>query len=40
MDLAYEVDLWGRVRRSFESAKAQAEASAHDVAMVQLVVQT
>jgi outer membrane protein, multidrug efflux system len=40
IDLTYEVDLWGRVRRSFESAKAQAQASAYDVAVVQLVVQT
>jgi len=40
IDLAYEVDLWGRVRRSFESAKGQAQASAYDVAVVQLGVQT
>src|SRR5437016_48498 len=40
IDLTYEVDLWGRVRRSFEAAKAQAQASAYDVAVVQLVVQT
>lgn len=26
LDLSYEVDLWGRVRRSFESAQAQAHA--------------
>jgi len=30
LDLSYEVDLWGRVRRSFESARAQAQASAAD----------
>lgn len=30
LDLSYEVDLWGRVRRSFESARAAAEASAAD----------
>jgi multidrug efflux pump len=29
-DLGYEVDLWGRVRRNFESARAQAEASLAD----------
>jgi multidrug efflux system outer membrane protein len=28
LDLSYEVDLWGRVRRSFESARADAAASA------------
>ena len=27
LDLSYEVDLWGKVRRSFESAHAQAEAT-------------
>ena len=30
LDLSYEVDLWGRVRRSFESARAQAEESVAD----------
>ena len=30
LDLSYEVDLWGRVRRSFESRRAQAQASAAD----------
>jgi multidrug efflux system outer membrane protein len=28
LDLSYEIDLWGRVRRSFEGARAEAEASA------------
>jgi multidrug efflux system outer membrane protein len=28
LDLSYEVDLWGRVRRGFESARAEADASA------------
>jgi outer membrane protein, multidrug efflux system len=28
LDLSYEVDLWGRVRRGFESARADAQASA------------
>jgi len=27
LDLSYEIDLWGRVRRSFESARADAAAS-------------
>ncbi|MBI2949695.1 MAG: efflux transporter outer membrane subunit [Verrucomicrobia bacterium] len=27
LDLSYEIDLWGRVRRGFESAKADAQAS-------------
>ena len=30
LDLSYEVDLWGRVRRSLESAQAQGEASVAD----------
>jgi len=30
LDLSYEVDLWGRVRRSFESARAEAQASVAD----------
>jgi multidrug efflux pump len=30
LDLSYEVDLWGRVRRSFESARADAQASLAD----------
>ena len=30
LDLSYEVDLWGRVRRSLESAQAQAQASVAD----------
>lgn len=28
LDLSYEIDLWGRVRRSFRSAREQAQASA------------
>src|SRR5207248_5948055 len=27
LDLSYEIDLWGRVRRGFESARADAQAS-------------
>lgn len=30
LDLSYEVDLWGRVRRSFESSRAVAQASDAD----------
>jgi len=39
-DLTYEIDVWGRVRRSFESARAQAAASADDMAVVALTVAT
>jgi multidrug efflux system outer membrane protein len=27
LDLSYEIDLWGRVRRGFESARADAQGS-------------
>jgi multidrug efflux system outer membrane protein len=40
LDLGYEVDLWGRVRRSVESARAQAEASGDDLEAVKLAIQT
>ncbi len=40
LDLTYEIDVWGRVRRSFESAQAQATASVDDVAAVGLTVAT
>jgi multidrug efflux system outer membrane protein len=39
LDLGYEIDLWGRVRRSIESARAQAEASADDLEAVKLAIQ-
>jgi multidrug efflux system outer membrane protein len=39
VDLGYEVDLWGRVRRSVESARAQAQASADDLEAVKLAIQ-
>lgn len=38
-DLSYEIDLWGRVRRTVESATAQKEASADDVESVRLAIQ-
>ncbi len=38
-DLSYEVDLWGRVRRTIESAKAQVQAAADDIESVRLAIQ-
>ena len=40
IDLTYEIDVWGRVRRSFESARAQAKASEDDVGVIRLIVET
>ncbi len=40
LDLTYEIDVWGRVRRSFESAEAQATASVDDLAVVGLTIET
>ena len=39
LDLSYEVDLWGRVRRSFESARADAQASLASYYGVMLTLQ-
>jgi outer membrane protein, multidrug efflux system len=39
-DLTWELDVWGRVRRSFESSRAQAAATASDAGLVQLTVET
>jgi multidrug efflux system outer membrane protein len=39
-DLSYEIDVWGRVRRSVESSNAQAAASADDLAVVRLTITT
>src|SRR6185369_4257007 len=39
LSLGYEVDLWGRVRRSIESARAQAQASADDLETINLMIQ-
>jgi multidrug efflux system outer membrane protein len=36
LDLSYEIDVWGRVRRSFESAQNEAQASLADYATVLL----
>src|SRR5438552_15642139 len=40
LDLSYEIDVWGRVRRSLESARATAAATANDVGVVRLTVET
>ena len=39
LDLSWELDLWGRVRRGVESSQATAEASAADLAAVTLSIQ-
>ncbi len=39
LDLSYEVDLWGRVRRGFQSARASAQASLADFYNVLLTLQ-
>jgi NodT family efflux transporter outer membrane factor (OMF) lipoprotein len=36
VDISYEPDVWGQVRRTVESARAQAQASAADLATVNL----
>jgi multidrug efflux pump len=40
LDLSYEVDLWGRVRRGFESARADAQASLANFYNVLLTLQS
>lgn len=40
LDLSYEVDLWGRVRRAFEGARAEAQASAADLHNALLSIQS
>ena len=39
LDLSYEMDLWGRVRRSFQSARADAQASLADYYNVLLTLE-
>src|SRR2546427_11269929 len=38
LDLTYEVDVWGRVRRSYEAAREEAQASAADYQTVLLTL--
>jgi len=38
-DFSYEIDIWGRVKRSVEAATAQAQASADDVESIKLSLQ-
>jgi len=40
LDLNYEIDLWGRVRRSINAAKEETQASAADLATAKLALQT
>jgi multidrug efflux system outer membrane protein len=40
LDLTYELDVWGRVRRSVQAAKAQEIATIDDAAVIRLSVQT
>jgi NodT family efflux transporter outer membrane factor (OMF) lipoprotein len=39
VDVSYEADLWGRVRRTVEARRAEAQAAAGDVASVRLSLQ-
>jgi NodT family efflux transporter outer membrane factor (OMF) lipoprotein len=39
IDASWEIDLWGRIRRSVTAAREQAQASAADMAAVQLSLQ-
>ena len=40
LDLSYEVDLWGRVRRQYEAARARTQASINDFGFVRLTLTT
>jgi multidrug efflux system outer membrane protein len=40
INLSYELDVWGRVRRSIESARAQTTATAADLGVVLLTIET
>lgn len=39
LNLSYEIDLWGRVRRSVENAREQMQASADDIETIKLGIQ-
>jgi outer membrane protein TolC len=39
VDLSWEIDLWGRIRRSVTAAREQAQASAADMAASRLSLQ-
>ena len=39
LDLTYEVDLWGRVRRTVESSRSQEQASADDLENIKLGIE-
>ncbi len=39
LDMSYEIDLWGRVRRSFRAAREQAQATAADYRTILLSLQ-
>lgn len=38
LDLSYEIDLWGRVRRQYEAARARTQASINDFGFVRLTL--
>src|SRR5207237_238496 len=40
IDISYEVDLWGRVRRSYEAAQARTQAAVNDFGVVRLTLTT
>ena len=40
LGLSYEVDLWGRVRRSVNAARDEAQASAADLETARLILQS
>lgn len=39
-DISYEVDLWGRIRRAFEAAKARTQSAINDFGLVRLTLTT